>query len=86
MKNFGDLVNTASPIHVKQDSLVHNLIAKFVKMPGETEEYTASGSVLMAGVKLHQAFGGTGYNDETRYFQDYASRIYFMEEDSQQEE
>ncbi|MDY2588637.1 MAG: alpha-galactosidase [Agathobacter sp.] len=85
VKNFGDLVNTASPIHVKQDSLVHNLIAKFVKMPGETEEYTASGSVLMAGVKLHQAFGGTGYNDETRYFQDFASRIYFMEEDSPQE-
>lgn len=80
LKNFGDLVNTAAPIHVKQDSLLHNIIAKFVSMPGEKEEYIASGSVLMAGVKLHQSFGATGYNDETRYFQDFGSRIYFMEE------
>lgn len=41
IKNFGDLVNTAAPIHVKQDSLVHNVLAKFVIMPGEKEEYTA---------------------------------------------
>jgi alpha-galactosidase len=31
------------------------------------------------GVKLKQAFGGTGYSDEVRYFQDYGSRLYFME-------
>ena len=42
-KNFGDLVNTAAPIHVKQDSLVRNVLAKFVTMPGEKEEYTARG-------------------------------------------
>ena len=34
----------------------------------------------MSGVKIHQAFAGTGYNDETRYFQDFGSRIYFMEQ------
>lgn len=34
LKLFGDLVNTVSPIHVKQDSLLHNTLAKFVKMPG----------------------------------------------------
>ena len=82
VKNFGDLVNTASPIQVKQDSIVHNIIAKFVKMPGETEEYTASGSVLMSGVKLQQGFGGTGYNEKIRYFQDFASRNFFIEEES----
>ena len=48
-------------------------------MPGEKEEYTASGSVLMGGVKLHQSFAATGYSDKTRYFQDFGSRIYFME-------
>ena len=48
-------------------------------MPGETEQYIASGSVLMGGVKLKQAFAATGYNENTRYFQDFASRIYFME-------
>ena len=81
VKEFGDLVNTIAPIHIKQDSLVHNMIAKFVKMDGEKEDYTVSGSVLNGcGIKLKQAFAATGYNNETRFYQDYSSRIYFMEE------
>ena len=81
MKGFGDLVNTASPIHIKPGSLVHNLVAKFVTMPGESEAVTASGSLLMkGGVKLKQAFAATGYNEDVRYFQDYGSRIYFMKD------
>lgn len=47
VKDFGDLVNTVSPIHIKQDSLAHNLVAKFVKMDGETEEVYAYGDLLM---------------------------------------
>jgi alpha-galactosidase len=79
VKDFGDLVNTVSPVHIKQDSLAHNLIAKFVKMDGETEDCMAYGDTLMySGVKLKQSFGGTGYNDQVRYFQDFGSRMYFM--------
>lgn len=82
IRPFGDLVNTVSPIHIKQDSLTHNVIAKFVKMDGEKEEYYAYGDVLMhGGVRLKQAFAGTGYDGEVRYFQDFGSRIYFMEEE-----
>lgn len=77
---FGDLVNTVSPVHIKQDSLVHQVLAKCVTMPGETERYRASGSVLMAGVKLAQGFAATGYSEETRYFPDFASRMYFMQQ------
>ena len=29
--------------------------------------------------QLHQSFAVTGYSDKTRYFQDFGSRIYFME-------
>ena len=47
VKEFGDLVNTVAPIHIRQDSLVHNMVAKFVKMDGETEDGTAYGDVLM---------------------------------------
>ena len=50
IKNFGDLVNTAAPIHVKQDSLVRNVLAKFVTMPGEKEEYTARGKKFRLNV------------------------------------
>ncbi|MBE5912733.1 MAG: alpha-galactosidase [Pseudobutyrivibrio ruminis] len=80
VKGFGDLVNTVSPIHIKQDSLVHNLVAKFVKMPGEIEDYVAYGNTLNSnGVKLVQSFVGTGFNEEVRYFPDFGARLYFVE-------
>ena len=84
VKDFGDLVNTVSPVHVKQDSVMHNLIARFVKMDGEREDMFAYGDTLMYnGVRLKQSFGGTGYSDEVRYYQDFGARMYFMEEDGQ---
>lgn len=80
IKEFGDLVNTIAPIHIKQDSLTHNIVAKFVKMDGETEDCRVYGDALMYnGVKLKQAFASTGYNEEVRHFQDFGSRLYFME-------
>ena len=82
VKNFGDLVNTVSPVHIAQDSLAHNLIAKFVKMDGEREDLYAYGDTLMHnGVRLKQSFGGTGYNDQVRYYQDFGTRMYFMEKE-----
>ena len=49
-QKFWRSVNTAAPIHVKQDSLVHNVLAKFVTMPGEKEEYTARGKKFRLNV------------------------------------
>ncbi|MCR5418281.1 MAG: alpha-galactosidase [Lachnospiraceae bacterium] len=78
IKTFGDLVNTVAPVHVKQDGLVHGMLSKFVKMDGETEDYLVYGDSLMyAGVKLSQGFGGTGFDDRVRLFEDFASRLYF---------
>ncbi len=80
IKEFGDLVNTVSPVHIKQDSAVHNLMAKLVKMDGELEDCQVYGDTLMyGGVHLKPAFGGTGYNNEVRYYPDFGSRLYFME-------
>jgi len=78
IKLFGSLINTMAPIHVKQDSLLHDIIARVIKMGDEKEDITAKGSVLMQGVRLSQGFGGTGYNDKVRLFPDFASRMYFM--------
>lgn len=86
VRNFGDLVNTVAPIHIKQDSFLHNVIAKFVKMDGETEDCRVYGDTLMYhGVKLKQAFAATGYNEETRYYPDFGSRMYFMEAEEEKE-
>lgn len=80
IKNFGDLVNTISPVHIRQNSILHNGLAKVIKLDGEEEEYRLPGSVLNAcGICLKQAFGATGYNENTRYFPDFATRLYYIE-------
>lgn len=77
---FGDLVNTVAPVHIRPDSVTHHLLAKFVKMDGEKEDFCAYGDALMyGGVHLHPAFGGTGYDENVRYFPDFASRLYLMD-------
>ena len=78
VKLFGSLINTMAPIHVRQDSLLHDIIARVVKMGDEKEDYRAKGCVLMQGVRLSQGFSGTGYNEQVRLFSDFASRMYFM--------
>lgn len=80
VKQFGSLINTVAPIHVKQDSLVHNVIAKTVKMNRETEDVSATGDVLMhTGVSLSPTFSSTGFNDKVRVFPDFSSRLYLIE-------
>ena len=83
VRTFGSLINTVTPVHVRQDSVLHNVIAKQVKMSGETENVTATGSVLMhTGVMLSPAFSGSGFNEKVRIFPDFAARLYFLEADS----
>ena len=77
IKEFGGVINTQTPIHVKPDSMLHNMIAKRVKMEGETEDMIMYGDALMeAGVHVAQAFSATGYSDEVRHMPDFASRLY----------
>lgn len=81
IKVFGELINTIAPIHIKKDSLVHNLIARYVKMTEAGENYTTYGRNLNhCGLKLKQAYGGTGFNEQTRIERDFASELYFIEE------
>ena len=80
LMRFGSLINTQTAFHIKKNSLLHWTIASYKRMPGEQEEHTVSGAVLMqAGIQLLPAFCGTGFDETVRYFQDYASRMYFME-------
>ena len=80
LKEFGSLVNQVSPIHIRQNSLLHNAASALIKMKGEVEDCVATGELLMNGsVKLKQGFGATGYADDIRFYKDFASRMYFME-------
>jgi len=81
VKVFGDLINTASPIHIKQDSFMHHMLAKLVKMDEKGEDFEAYGEELMSGgVRLSQSFVGTGFDDNVRVMTDFSARLYYMEE------
>lgn len=79
IRQFGDLVNAVSPIRIKKDSLLHIMLSKVIKMEGEKEDITIRGDVLNhSGIQLRQGFAGTGFNNETRLFQDFQSRMYYL--------
>ena len=81
IREFGSLINAASPFHIKDGSVISAAASRFIKIPGESEDYVVSGRVLMnSGVALKGAFTATGFGKEVRMFQDFASRMYFMEE------
>ena len=81
VKDFGSLINTMAPIHVKQNGIIHGMIAKFYKMESEKEEVTTTGSVLNScGVRLGPDYGGTGYGEDTRMFRTNDTRLYIMAE------
>lgn len=79
---FGDLVNMMSPVRIKQNGFLHNLLAKFVHIPGETEDVKATGALLGSGhLALSRSFCGTGIGENARVMGDFASRLYFVEEE-----
>ena len=83
IRTFGDLINAAVPIHVKQGSLLHNVISKFVQPKGDNEDYTAYGDALMnGGIGLKPAFASTVFDMDgsVRVMGDFEARMYFMEE------
>lgn len=77
LRAFGGLVNYVAPFHVKQDGFIHKLIAKFYKMPSEKESHEMYGDAMMyAGVHIKPRFASLGYNENTRYYPDFGSRLY----------
>ena len=44
-----------------------------------TEDYAASGAMLMEGLRLENQFLGTGYHPQMRVLGDYGSSIYSIE-------
>ncbi len=80
LRDFGDLINNISPVHIKQDSWVYHALDRLKKLDGEKEQISGYGdSFAKAGVFLKQGFAGVGFNDEVAYFQDHCSRMYITE-------
>ena len=74
-------MNTVSPVRIKQDSIAHEIVSRFMKVDGEEEKVVAYGDAMMsAGIRLHPAFAGTGMDENVRLFRDFYGRMYFMED------
>jgi alpha-galactosidase len=79
IKLFGSLVNTISPIRLKNDGTLQRLVSETVHLDNELEYYIVGGDVLAYhGIVMNQQFGGTGYDKETRVVGDFGSRIYHL--------
>ena len=77
---MGDLINTASPVHIRPNSVIYQVVTRLITLEGETEEFHVPGDLLnKAGVVLSPNFGGTGFETGTALFQDFDARIYLME-------
>ena len=85
IKAFGDLINTVTPVHIKPDSLVHNVVSRRVKMNGEKDEYLTTGEILNnCGFKTTKNYSSVGFGDDVRFYQDYSSRLYVIKKVEQE--
>lgn len=76
VKVFGDLINTMSPVHIRQNGFVHGIIEKKVKLRTEELKVKAYGSALSeGGLILPAAYAGTGFDEKTRVFPDFSARL-----------
>ncbi|MDD3170712.1 MAG: alpha-galactosidase [Bacilli bacterium] len=80
LKQFGGLINMVSPIKLKLNGKLHNMICRVYKLNSEDEEQVVTGSMLdNCGVRLKGQFLGTGFNSNVRVLGDFGSRIYLLE-------
>ena len=79
LKKFGHLVNAVSPIHLKEDGLLLNVMNQKKDMQSEVQEGDVSGNALLSsGVFLDQEWSGTGYNKDIRLLGDFGGRLYYI--------
>ena len=79
IKRLGGLVKHVMPVELDPNGAVLRTANKLYAMSDGGEEYTASGAVLMAGMKLNNQFMGTGYNEKLHMLGDFGSTLYLIE-------
>lgn len=79
--DFGELVKHIAPVRLDPKGPILGAADRHIRMMDCAESYTASGAALMAGLRLHNRFNGTGYNENIRVLGDFGSNIYLIERD-----
>ena len=79
---FGSLIKHVAPVDLDPNGLVLRAADRMITMPDGDQTLTASGSALMAGVRLLPLFRGTGYDKNQRTLTDFGSDLYIIEEEA----
>ena len=79
---FANLIKHVAPVNLNPNGLLIHTADQFITMPDGTQELTATGGALMAGVRLLPGFRGTGYDTQQRTQSDFGSEIYIIEEET----
>lgn len=77
---FGSLIKHVAPVDLNPNGMILRILDRHVTMPDGTQNLTASGAALMAGVRLLPLFRGTGYDTNQRTLTDFGSEIFIIEE------
>ena len=82
---FANLIKHVAPVNLNPNGLVMHTADHHITMPDGTQELTASGAALMAGVRLLPLFRGTGYDQRQRTQAEFGSEVYIIEEEAHYE-
>ena len=79
IRDFGDMVNQISPVKLKPDGAVANMVSKVYRYPSETTEVTLTGAALAhSGLKLGMKWSGSGISKTGRIMFDFSARAYYL--------
>ena len=82
---FGALIKHVVPVNLNPNGMILRTADRLLTMPDGDQSLRASGSALMAGVRLLPLFRGTGYAPDQRTLTDFGSELYIIEEETKNE-
>lgn len=81
LKMFGSLIRLVVPFRLKIEGKLHNVICRIYRPNSDIEKFLLFGQALeKGGLRLHQQFMGTGFNNKVRVLGDFGSRLYLIKE------
>jgi len=77
--SFGELIKHLLPFSLNPRGFIFRTANALVNLVDGVEDYTASGAMLMEGLRLENQFLGTGYHPNIRVLGDFGSTMYHIE-------
>lgn len=77
LRRFGGLVNQVSPVHIKEEGALVNLLSKYKGLDSEKFSGAVSGLAMSSGaLPFPQEWNGTGLNENLAVILDFGGRVY----------